>query len=161
MSKNRGVSAIHRTGPKFKLTAAKYPLPKPVPRDQLPEPAKTPKHGLWGFFPKSRETLSTPESDGEHGRPWAIPELREKSWEDLHRLWWVCVKERNRIATSNYERARLMAGYGDHEADVRDKAVLTTMRAIKHVLRERWYAWEEAKRLYEKGVRPDAEVFEE
>lgn len=68
LSKNRGVSAIHRTGPKFKLTAAKYPLPTPVARDEMPAREKTPNHGLWGFFPKNREPLSTPETDGEHGK---------------------------------------------------------------------------------------------
>lgn len=57
------------------------------------------------------------------GRPWAIQELREKSWEDLHKLWWACVKERNRIATSNMERQRLKAGFGDHEANERDRVV--------------------------------------
>lgn len=57
------------------------------------------------------------------GRPWSIQELREKSWEDLHCLWWVCVKERNRIATSNLERKRLRAGYGDWESNERDRAV--------------------------------------
>lgn len=57
------------------------------------------------------------------GRPWSVQELRNKSWEDLHKLWWVCVKERNRIATSNLERSRLKAGFGDHEANQRDDAV--------------------------------------
>lgn len=28
------------------------------------------------------------------------------------------------------------------------------MQNIKHVLRERWYAWEEAQRLYDQGARP-------
>lgn len=59
----------------------------------------------------------------ELGRSWAITELRDKSWDDLHGLWWVCVKERNRIATSNVERERLRAGYGEHEAGKRDQAV--------------------------------------
>lgn len=63
------------------------------------------------------------------GRPWAIQELREKSWDDLHKLWWVCVKERNRISTSNYERERLKPGYGDHEAQARDRAVSQTPKS--------------------------------
>jgi len=57
------------------------------------------------------------------GRSWAVTELRDKSWDDLHKLWWVCIKERNRIATSNMERDRLKAGYGEHEAEGRDKTV--------------------------------------
>ncbi|KAJ5925215.1 54S ribosomal protein L4, partial [Penicillium verhagenii] len=154
MNRKRGVSAIHRTGPRFKLGVSKYPLPKPVSADSLPPRDKNADHGLWGFFPPSREAMSVPDFDMAFGRPWAVTELRDKSWDDLHKLWWVCIKERNRIATSNLERERLKAGYGDHESDSRDKTILVTMKSIKHVLRERWYAWEEAQRLYEKGARP-------
>ncbi|KAJ6108602.1 hypothetical protein N7523_009925 [Penicillium sp. IBT 18751x] len=154
MNRTRGVSAIHRTGTRFKLSASKYPLPKPV----SPEPQQTPDHGLWGFFPKSREAMSAPEFDMDHGRSWAVQELREKSWDDLHKLWWVCVKERNRIATTNMERERMKAGYGEHEASARDRAVQITQKSIKHVLRERWYAWEDAKHEYfTKKYRPQHE----
>ncbi|KAJ5666848.1 54S ribosomal protein L4 [Penicillium macrosclerotiorum] len=154
MNRTRGVSAIHRTGTRFKLSASKYPLPQPVSPEKMKERAKTPVHGLWGFFPPSREALSIPEFDADFGRPWAIQELREKSWDDLHKLWWVCVKERNRIATSNMERNRLKAGYGDHESNERDRAIVITQKSIKHVLRERWHSWEEASRVYAKGYRP-------
>lgn len=33
--------------------------------------------------------------------------------------------------------------------------ITITQKGIKHVLRERWYAWEEASRLYAKGIRPE------
>ncbi|KAJ5994010.1 mitochondrial 39-S ribosomal protein L47 (MRP-L47)-domain-containing protein [Penicillium sp. IBT 35674x] len=157
LNRVRAVSAIHRTGPRFKLGVSKYPLPKPVSSENLPPRPKNPDHGLWGFFPPSREAISVPDFDMAHGRSWAITELRDKSWDDLHKLWWVCIKERNRIATSNMERDRLKAGYGEHEAEGRDKTIVITMKNIKHVLRERWYAWEEAQRLYEQGARPEYE----
>lgn len=141
---NRGVSALRRTGLRYPLGMSKEPLPVPVM-----DPKKRTKitvdeeHGLWGFFNKERTALSTPEQDASHGlfwiikfhslkvgwsrfcpgRPWSVEELRGKSWEDLHSLWWVCAKERNRLATENHERERLKAGYGDHEAQERDKTV--------------------------------------
>ena len=66
-NKVRGVSAIHRTGPRFKLGASKYPLPKPVPPEQIERRNPTPNHGLWGFFPPDRQAMSTPEYDVEFG----------------------------------------------------------------------------------------------
>ncbi|KAL4807077.1 mitochondrial 39-S ribosomal protein L47 (MRP-L47)-domain-containing protein [Aspergillus unguis] len=157
LSKNRGVSAIHRTGPRVKLSASKHPLPKPVSPEKIEKRESTPNHGLWGFFPKDRTALSTPEYDNAHGRSWSIQELREKSWDDLHCLWWVCIKERNRIATSNLERQRLKAGYGEWEAQQRTRAIRITQNSIKHVLRERWYAWEDAQQAYKEGYRPQDE----
>jgi len=163
LSKSRGVSAIHRTGPKFPLSVSKYPLPKPVSPEKRAPRTPTPNHGLWAFFPLNRQALSTPEYDSAYGRPWTIQELREKSWEDLHCLWWVCAKERNRIATSTLERHRLKAGFGDWEAKQRFKVICVTQKSIKHVLRERWYAWEDAQRLYDSGYRPktDEDNYEE
>lgn len=67
--------------------------------------------------------MNTPEEDALHGRPWCVEELRAKSWEDLHSLWWVCCKERNRLATEDFERKRLDAGYGEYESQKRDTAV--------------------------------------
>ncbi|QVM09632.1 54S ribosomal protein L4 mitochondrial [Coccidioides posadasii str. Silveira] len=161
-SRFRGVSAIHRTGPKQPLPVSKYPLPKPASPEQQEKRPANPDHGLWGFFGPNKQAIPTPEEEYAHGRAWTIQELRQKSWDDLHCLWWVTVRERNRIATSNYERKRLAAGYGDFEADNRDKTVRATQHAIKHVLRERWYAWNEARELYNGGYRPSPdEVLEE
>ena len=40
------------------------------------------------------------------GRPWTAEELRRKSWEDLHVLWYKCLMERNIIATEALDARR-------------------------------------------------------
>lgn len=79
-NRTRGVSAIHRTGPRFKLSASKYPLPKPVSPEAMPPRPKNPDHGLWGFFPPSREALSVPEFDMDFGMwPASLDTIRGSS----------------------------------------------------------------------------------
>ena len=55
--------------------------------------------GLEDFF------VSRPELDGEGkeiypqvGRSWLASELRLKSFSDLHKLWWILLRERNSLA---------------------------------------------------------------
>ena len=123
-NRERGVSTVRRTGLRQPLSVSKTPLPKPVL-----DPSKRSRvevdedHGLWDFFHSKEKPMNTPEEDFEHGRPWCVEELRGKSWEDLHALWWICCKERNRIATEAYERNRLEAGYGDSESERRNITV--------------------------------------
>lgn len=73
-------------------------------------------HGLWDFFPSDRKTMATPEEMAAHGRSWTVAELRNKDWDDLHRLWWVCLKEKNRLNTYAAERDRIGNMYGSHES---------------------------------------------
>ncbi|KAL9013972.1 MAG: hypothetical protein Q9173_001370 [Seirophora scorigena] len=145
---NRGVSALRRTGLKHSVEMSRQPLPQPVldPKKRS-KVTVDPDHPLWGFFREDKKALSTPEEADAFGRPWAVEELRHKSWEDLHSLWWVCCRERNIVATQEYERKRLKAGYGDAENKERFRVVKQTQKAIKHALTERYYAFEEARRV--------------
>ncbi len=122
---NRGQSALYRSGlaqrldPREKrLLAEKVArLPKPVldPR-QRSEVLVDEDHGLWDFFNRDRTSLTTPEELAGHGRGWTVAELRKKDWDDQWRLWWVCIKERNRLFTYLREKERVGKLYGAHEA---------------------------------------------
>jgi len=86
-------------------------------------------------------------ANGMVGRAWTVGELRSRDWDSLHQLWWLCVKERNRLATEKLERARINAGYGDYENKQRDKTVQETMKAVLDTLAERHQAYQEALEL--------------
>ncbi|KAI5783879.1 mitochondrial 39-S ribosomal protein L47 (MRP-L47)-domain-containing protein [Peziza echinospora] len=147
-NKSRGVSAIHRKYPKPPLSISKFPLPEPVLDSKTKSAVQVDQeHGLYGFFMAGKKVLPTPEEDHKHGRAWSVEELRRKNWDDLHKLWWLCVKERNIMKTQYLERQRLEPGFGEFEAGNREKEIKRTMRAIKHTLTERYYAWQEAVEL--------------
>lgn len=63
------------------------------------------------------------------GRHWSKTELRSKSWEDLHKLWWICLKERSRLSTILTERQRLEASHGDHNFQAK-------IRVVSHIKRD-------------------------
>ncbi|CAJ1970263.1 unnamed protein product [Cylindrotheca closterium] len=68
------------------------------------------------------------------GRPWSVKELRRKSYDDLHKLWYVLYLERNMLLTEQQlSRTRQLI----FPQPQRMKKVQKSMAAIKQVLGER------------------------
>eukprot|EP00899_Mesostigma_viride_P002638 jgi/Mesvir1/12375/Mv00555-RA.1 len=97
--------------------------------------------GLEEFFHQG------PKASQPSGRAWKACELRLKSDDDLHKLWFVLLKEKNLLATE-LEMCRAM---GEKMPDFgrRDKVKLAMAR-LKHVLTERAYAQTNAQLVREK-----------
>lgn len=153
-NKKRGVSAMRSTGTRKPLNILKlFPqLPQPVKFRDTAEARKNevptnPNHGLYGFFNEKREVVVIGEEEALHGRAWTTTELSKKSFEDLHKLYWVCLKELNALATRRAEHRRLKAGFGSEELEAREKTVETTSKNILSVLRNRQTMFDEARHL--------------
>lgn len=68
------------------------------------------------------------------GRQWSVKELRRKSYEDLHRLWYVLYKEKNMLLTEQQLSRRRQLIFPQPE---RFQKVQKSMGAIRQVLGER------------------------
>ena len=99
---------------------------------QQPNSFETPPSEAMGKF--LEDEFEGDDDDFKAGRPWLQSELRLKSFEDLHKLWYVCLIEKNKLLSTKHRmRSRGMAMKGPE----RIKKVRTTMRRIKTVVRER------------------------
>jgi large subunit ribosomal protein L47 len=78
--------------------------------------------------------LNPPPPAPSTGRAWLARELRAKSWDDLHALWFVLLKERSRLAS---ERAAARARKEAMRDPTRLTKVRKSMGRIKAVLGER------------------------
>jgi hypothetical protein len=82
------------------------------------------------LFPHS----PTPPTFTCPGRPWSAAELRWKSFSDLHKLWFVCLKERNMLLSERLYYRQVGQSQPEPSRMLKVKA---TMRTIKVVINER------------------------
>ncbi|ODV67184.1 54S ribosomal protein L4, mitochondrial [Hyphopichia burtonii NRRL Y-1933] len=111
----------------------------------------SPDHPLWAFFADGNEsTAAFRESEDldTSSRAWSFPELRRKSFEDLHKIWYLTLKERNILAREHKVASYYSYPKLDTYDDVDNKLKLTQKR-IKQVLLERQVANERAQTLTE------------
>ncbi|CAG8439360.1 12074_t:CDS:2 [Funneliformis mosseae] len=114
--------------------------------------------GLYEFFQGGAEKPNPVPTVKEMttGRAWTASELRRKSFEDLHKIWYVLLKERNLLATMWSEAKRWNKTYDQLWIEAfreRTFKCQKSMARIKHVLSERRVA-------YEYAIRKDPKLFE-
>lgn len=107
----------------------------------------TPRYDLMEFF-EDKKNLG--ENEVKHGRAWNKDELRIKSNSDLHKLWFVLLKERNMLLTMEHECNEKMELFPSPE---RLDKVNESMTNLEEVVRERNRAYFELE-TGETGERP-------
>lgn len=95
-----------------------------------------PRRGLEEFYDAKHET-NIPENPVA-GRAWAASELRRKSFTDLHKLWFVLLKERNVLLTESTRARRFNMRI---KSPMRKTYVRKSMGRIKQVLADRRKAY--------------------
>ncbi|KAF8967156.1 mitochondrial 39-S ribosomal protein L47 (MRP-L47)-domain-containing protein [Flammula alnicola] len=151
-----GPSQLHRTRAHRKSTT-----PPPATPPKPPSNGKVPvrqDHGLYAFFRKRKnnlageggyEVVETPE-DAQllTGRAWEAAELRNKSFKDLHILWYVALREKNLLATQKEEARRMGVSNAALQVSIEKvRHCRKTMARTKAVLNERRLAYEGAVQL--------------
>ncbi|KAI5967411.1 MRPL4 [Candida margitis] len=126
----------------LKSIKLRAPIPPTVKNFQV-----SPDHPLWQFFPNGNKTTSPIRESEEldlDSREWTSAELRRKSFEDLHTLWYLTLKERNVLARE--VRLGESLGMGDfRQFNMLDHKLIKTQKRIKQVLLERHIAFERAQ----------------
>ncbi|KAK3589560.1 hypothetical protein CHS0354_041689 [Potamilus streckersoni] len=89
------------------------------------------RNGLMEFFD---EKINWAMDKIAVGRPWRVDELRIKSNEDLHKLWYILLKERNMLMTMEEEYKRELRVFPSPE---RIFKVEESMENLQQVVKER------------------------
>ncbi|KAF8927417.1 54S ribosomal protein L4 mitochondrial [Dissophora ornata] len=109
--------------------------------------------GVQEFFENAQ---SLPTEKSWTGRAWRASELRIKSFDDLHKLWYVLLKERNLLAAQKEEARRFHISKQYFSNKGRQIKCQKSMARIKFVLNERRLGWVEAKKLQRLTTAQDA-----
>lgn len=82
--------------------------------------------GIYAFVRREKELGSLP------GREWTVDELRLKSFDDLHKLWWVLIKERNALLSErDWCRSVKREWNGDETLDKVNLSMANIKQAVK------------------------------
>lgn len=92
-------------------------------------------HPLWEFF-HNKQFVRAAEYLEVQGRSWTVQDLRKKSFEDLHALWYVCLKEMNKIGREKVIYEDIGSAKIQQCMELEDK-VKNSMLSIRQVLTER------------------------
>ncbi|CAJ0963309.1 unnamed protein product, partial [Mesorhabditis belari] len=76
------------------------------------------------------------------GRSWTNEELRLKSSEDLHKLWYVCLKERNMLLTMEKAHKATARHFPNPERLDRVKGTLKNIEEVVHERNDAYYQLE-------------------
>ncbi|CEP61664.1 mitochondrial 54S ribosomal protein uL29m LALA0_S03e08020g [Lachancea lanzarotensis] len=115
-------------------------------------------HPLWQFFADKKYMRKFDELDND-SRAWSIPELRRKSFDDLHSLWYTSLRERNVLARENHLLKNDMGSNQDSYEAVAEK-IRTSMWRIRHVLSERDWAFKKANEQFDSHKNKFLQEFE-
>ncbi|KAI9296038.1 MRP-L47-domain-containing protein, partial [Neoconidiobolus thromboides FSU 785] len=99
--------------------------------------------GLEEFFENG---TALPKDKITTGRSWRPDELRLKSFEDLHKLWFVNLKEKNLLATQKAEAKKYQISEEFFSNKHRYVKVRKNMARILTILNERRIQWELAQK---------------
>ncbi|XP_065086903.1 large ribosomal subunit protein uL29m [Ochlerotatus camptorhynchus] len=137
-----GSNLLHSTG--SKLITKTAPVPTTLVKCFS---VSSQRWDLMDFFDDKK---NWGENEVKHGRAWNRDELRIKSNSDLHKLWFVLLKERNMLLTMEYECNDKMELFPSPE---RLDKVNEAMNNLEDIVRERNRAYYELE-TGETGERP-------